>query len=106
MKKDLLSIIFILSKRPKMITFHDHIFGLSFFLSGYFYGKDDIDLKPIEVHFRDNFHFWVKSKYDVELNQSWANIIYFYEGGGDIAINKFLELFNEFSNEFNEQASS
>ncbi|WP_230661376.1 hypothetical protein [Psychrobacter sp. I-STPA10] len=106
MKRNLQSIIFTLSTRPQMITRYDHIFGLSFFISGYFYGKDNIELEPIEVHFRDNFHFWVKSKYDVGLSQSWANIIYFYEGGGDVAINKFLELFKEFSDDFHRSISS
>lgn len=98
MKLNLQNIIFTLSTRPEMITENNHIFELAYFITGYFYGKDDEELEDFEVAFRDNFHTWVASKYDVRLNQSWSNIIYFYEASGK-SVSKFLLLFEEFYRE-------
>lgn len=44
----------------------------------------------------EHFLGWIRKRFNVEKNQSWASIILFYSADENKAVETFFELFDEF----------
>jgi hypothetical protein len=95
---DLYGLIKKIKKAPSMYLGRDSIICLQAFLSGYSVAKYELGEEPTEVE-RDFMEFpeWIRQRFNVSTSQSWANIILFYAEDEKKALDKFFELFEEFS---------
>ena len=86
-----------IKKRPAMYLGKNSIFSLQAFLAGYNGAKREMGLSPTEEE--EEFEYflnWIRKRFKVETNQSWASIIVFYSADENKALDTFFELFDEF----------
>ncbi|MBE9216983.1 hypothetical protein IQ247_30760 [Plectonema cf. radiosum LEGE 06105] len=86
-----------IKKRPAMYLGKNSIFSLQAFLAGYNGAKREMGLLPTEEE--EEFEYflnWIRKRFKVETNQSWASIIVFYSADENKALDTFFELFDEF----------
>lgn len=86
-----------IKKRPAMYLGKNSIFSLQAFLAGYNGAKREMGLSPTEQEQEfEHFLGWIRKRFNVETNQSWASIILFYSADENKAVDTFFELFDEF----------
>ena len=74
------------------------IICLQAFLSGYSVAQYELGatLTPEDEDF-EQFAEWIYTRFQIQTNQSWANIILFYAEDERLALDRFFELFEEFA---------
>ncbi|MEB3215217.1 MAG: hypothetical protein VKN72_03015 [Nostocales cyanobacterium 94392] len=86
-----------IKKRPAMYLGKHSIFSLQAFLAGYNGAKREMGLSPTQQEKEfEYFLNWIRKRFKVETNQSWASIILFYSADENKALDTFFELFDEF----------
>jgi len=86
-----------IKKRPAMYLGKHSIFSLQAFLAGYNGAKREMGLSPTEQEKEfEYFLNWIRKRFNIETNQSWASIILFYSADENKALDTFFELFDEF----------
>ncbi|MGB3650019.1 MAG: hypothetical protein WBA41_02265 [Rivularia sp. (in: cyanobacteria)] len=86
-----------IKKRPAMYLGKNFIFSLQVFLAGYNGAKREMGLSPTEQEQEfEYFLNWIRKRFKIETNQSWASIILFYSADENKALDTFFELFDEF----------
>ena len=86
-----------IKKRPAMYLGRNSIFSLQAFLAGYNGAKREMGLVATEQEQEfEDFLGWIRERFNVETNQSWASIILFYSADENKALDTFFELFDEF----------
>ncbi|MDE7432149.1 MAG: hypothetical protein K2N34_09590 [Lachnospiraceae bacterium] len=95
------SVINKIRKRPGMYLGSNSITALSHFLDGYQMAERDYDVCSREELFPLEFrymHEFIRCKLNSENNLGWcSNILDFCNGDEEKALNKFFELFDEFT---------
>ena len=95
--KTLFDIVELLEKRPGMIVLNSSIENANSFIRGFLFAKvQNKSASKEEIKFHNKFNEWVQKKYRSPLNRSWSEIILFYEGENQPALEKFVNLFYEF----------
>ncbi|MEQ8463010.1 hypothetical protein [Coleofasciculus sp. E1-EBD-02] len=97
---DLYDLLQKIQKRPSMYLGKPHISNLRSCLSGYNLARRQLGIPPTK-HEQEFVEFpnWIKEKFNISTGQSWDNIILFYSEDERTALNKFFELFQEFTQE-------
>jgi len=97
---DLYDLIQKIQKRPSMYLGKPHISNLRSCLAGYNIARRQLGIPPSQ-HEQEFVKFpnWIKEKFNISTGQSWDNIILFYSEDERTALNKFFELFLEFTQE-------
>lgn len=95
---DLYGLIQKIKKAPSMYLGRSSIICLQAFLSGYSVAKYELGEEATEPE-RDFMEFpeWIRQRFNVQTSQSWANIILFYAEDERKALDKFFDLFEEFT---------
>jgi hypothetical protein len=89
-----------IKKRPSAYLYNPSITHLHTLLAGYDLAKMEQNIPPTEQDFEfDKFQQWIQKKYDILSTLSWATIILENSQDEKDALNKFFELFEEFTNE-------
>jgi len=85
-----------IEKRPVMYLTSHSINYLRAYLNGVLYGMPkQVSLDSCQV--MDAFQVFIQNKYEVRTSQGWHQIILFYSCNEADALDKFFELFGEFS---------
>ncbi len=95
---DLYDLIRNIQKRPAMYLGQPSITNFQSFLAGYLFARHQLG-KPDteqEKHFA-KFEPWIQQKFKITSSQSWDKIILFFSQDEHQALERFFELFNEFS---------
>lgn len=97
---DLCELLHQIKKRPGMFLDSPSIKSLQMLMMGYNIARRDqnIPLTKQEIEFQ-GFQQWIQDKYNVLSSKSWATIILENSQDERDALNKFFELFEEFTNE-------
>jgi hypothetical protein len=87
-----------IQKRPAMYLGKNSIFSLQAFLDGYYFARREmgIPLTEQESEFQ-TFLQWIREKFNVETGQLWSSIILFHSADEKSAVERFFNLFEEFS---------
>lgn len=97
---DLYDLIRNIQKRPAMYLGQTSITNFQSFLAGYFFARHQLGEPETEQekHFV-NFEPWIQQKFKITSSQSWDKIILFFSQDEHQALERFFELFDEFSTE-------
>jgi hypothetical protein len=97
---DLCELLHQIKKRPGMFLDSPSIKSLQMLMMGYNIARRDqnIPLTKQELEFQ-GFQQWIQDKYNVLSSKSWATIILENSQDERDALNKFFDLFEEFTNE-------
>lgn len=88
----------VLRSRPGMIAPDYSPISANHFVNGYLLAKKEAGLlSGSEVQFNEKFSGWVKDNYNCQLSKSWGEIIAFFEGENKQAIEKLVDLYEEFN---------
>jgi hypothetical protein len=94
---DLYMLIRQIRKAPSMYLGQNSILCLQAFLSGYSVAQYELGatLTANDEDFQQ-FGEWIRTRFQVQTSQSWANIILFYAEDERSALERFFDLFEEF----------
>lgn len=85
-----------IEKRPGYYLVSPSINHLRVYLDGVRYGMPKQEALDFFKDF-SGFQAYIQNKYQVRSSQGWNQIILFYSANEADALNKFFELFSEFS---------
>jgi hypothetical protein len=95
-----------IKKRPSMYLGKPSICNLRSCLSGYILARREAGISQTsEEHQLSEFQTWVQNKFQINSSQSWDKIILFYSEDERSALERFFELFEEFTQEFSSSNS-
>ncbi|KYC36236.1 hypothetical protein WA1_41655 [Scytonema hofmannii PCC 7110] len=88
-----------MNKRPGMFLGTASITKIDMYLRGYALARREVSLAPTEQEREfEGFQSWLRERYEMESNQSWAKIILFDSLNEREALERFFELFEEYLN--------
>ncbi|GAA6622624.1 hypothetical protein [Scytonema sp. NUACC26] len=88
-----------IKKRPGMFLGTASITRADMYLRGYILARREVGLAPTEQEREfEGFQSWIRERYGIKSNQSWAKIILFYSMDEHEALERFFELFEEYLN--------
>lgn len=79
-------------ENPVIYIGRKSIFGLQMFIHGWSFRNVDTVTEWIQK----DFTAWVRKKYEIKSEQSWASIIFFFSTGDEDALNNFCTLWKQF----------
>ncbi|BAY61756.1 hypothetical protein NIES22_18230 [Calothrix brevissima NIES-22] len=85
-------------KRPSLYLGKRSLSHLQVFLDAYTFARREIGIEPTEQEQDfEEFQEWIEQRFNQVNTQSWSRIILFYSEDESDALEKFFELFEEFS---------
>ncbi len=95
-----------IKKRPSMYLGKPSICNLRSCLSGYILARREAGISQTsEEQALSEFQAWIQNKFQINSSQSWDKIILFFSEDERSALERFFELFEEFTQEFSEPNS-
>ncbi|QLE58428.1 hypothetical protein [Nostoc sp. TCL26-01] len=95
---DLYDLIHNIQKRPVMYLGKASVSNLRTFLAGYCFARRQMGIPQTQQEGQfTQFQYWIQQKFNLTSNQTWDQIILFFSHDEQTALEKFFQLFDEFT---------
>ena len=99
----LINLLYEIKKKPAIYIGEMSITKLSMFLGGYHYAYWELGIAQSgDDQLLEAFQGWIQTRFNVQISQSWNNIILFHSPNAQEAFENFYELLNEFLESYDE----
>lgn len=90
---DIVSLLSEIRARTGLFIYKPSIYLLKALIDGWML---NFDCEDPNKQLMNSFDTWIRDRYEVRSSQGWDNIIEFYTGNEQLALDEFFKLFDEF----------